>query len=59
MAGTICIFPGHSGAVSAFTRVFDALWAREPGIQKPIPGVHLDSGSGADAPSRNDAEMQA
>jgi len=26
----------------------------EPGIQKQAPCLHLDSGSGADAPSRND-----
>ena len=36
---------GHSGARAR---------AREPGIQKPASCLHLDSGSGADAPSRND-----
>src|SRR5690349_7856287 len=28
---------------------------REPGIQNRARSVHLDSGSGADAPSRNDS----
>ena len=39
------ISAGHSGARAR---------AREPGIQKPASCLHLDSGSGADAPSRND-----
>jgi 16S rRNA processing protein RimM len=30
---------------------------REPGIQNETRSVHLDSGSGADAPSRNDSKV--
>ena len=33
--------------------------AREPGIQKPIERLHLDSGSGAYAPSRNDRNQNS
>jgi 4-hydroxybenzoate-CoA ligase len=41
--------PGHSGARGT----------REPGIQRGAPRPRLDSGSGADAPSRNDEKRHA
>ncbi len=51
--------PGHSGARahSALKTRVNALMASEPGIQTQAPRPHLDSGSGADAPSRNDRRM--
>jgi hypothetical protein len=48
---------GHSGAraISAFTRVFDALWRANPESRAArAEPTALDSGSGANAPSRND-----
>jgi 4-hydroxybenzoate-CoA ligase len=53
--------PGHSGARahSALKTRVNALMASEPGIQKQAPRSHLDSGSGANAPSRNDRRWHA
>ena len=44
----IVVFPRHSGARRR----------REPGIQRQTPNLRLDSGSGADAPSRNDQDRE-
>jgi len=40
-----------------FIRHSGARWKREPGIQKHAQWLYLDSGSGAGAPSRNDARI--